>query len=141
MEWWGWVAWGITSVTAVAGLVFGIRAERRASRYKPLWVGASGNPIRYFNRTGEDANNVRVTVGEGRRKLGNEVTWHVPNDGHVEVNFAHDSSIADDVPWIKSVYWVRSSTGKSYVLGESWWEQLRRRRREARESGKAQKGV
>lgn len=59
MEWWGWAAWAVSTIAALFGLFFGIRAERRAS-YRPLWVLTANQEV--VNRTGEDAGNVLVFV-------------------------------------------------------------------------------
>lgn len=131
MNWWGWATWGLTTAIALGGLVLGIRAERRASRYKPHWSGQSGNPIRMYNRTGEDASNVQVVVGEGRRTQGRLVTSLVQPDEAVTVHFISAQSAPDNVPWIDHVRWVRTSTGRTYQTGERWLARQRRWRREA----------
>ena len=114
MEWWGWLAWAIAIAGGIAGTWLGIRAERRATHYEPLWVfdGKSG-AIQAISRTGEDAIHVKVEL-VGAQLQGSDTFQLVRNNEQVEV-------YAKDLPQRVGVYntyayvqWTRPKTGKNY---------------------------
>ena len=116
MEWWQWTTWGVALVSGIGGLVLGIRAELRGTRYRPRWTPEGGNRSMTFrNRTDEDAMNVRLNVSEGwflnnYRPYGavavDEIATFatVPRDPHAPATFAC------------LLRWTRASTGREYRL-------------------------
>jgi hypothetical protein len=108
MEWWGWAAWFVSTVAALFGLFFGIRAERRAA-YKPVWVVSPDHGV--TNRTGEDAGNVLVFV---QSMSGERTTYRA-------VSVAPDDTVSFMTSRLEGkvelfVVWVRPTTGRMY-----WW--------------------
>lgn len=109
MEWWGWAAWAVSTIAALFGLFFGIRAERRAS-YNPLWVLTQSQEV--INRTGEDAGNVLVFV---QSTTTGERTTHragsVAPDGAASFATSHIQGAREIF-----VVWMRPTTNRMY-----WW--------------------
>lgn len=113
MEWWAWIAWGVAIAAGVSGLVLGIRAERRATRYEPLWVTDTvGSSILFYNRTGEDATMVKVTLVGGSH-FGPDTFRLVPNDQSIPVS-PKQSGPTGGFNVIPYVEWTRPKTGKRY---------------------------
>lgn len=108
MEWWGWAAWFVSTVAALFGLLFGIRAERRAA-YNPLWVVTADQEV--INRTGEDAGNVIVFVQSLTGERSAHRAGSVAADG--AVSFA-TSPIHRKRELF--VVWMRPTTSRMY-----WW--------------------
>ena len=113
MEWWAWIAWAAAIVTGVSGLVLGIRAERRATRYEPRWVFSSlGSAVQVINRTGEDA--TKVTVGLfGADIRGRSAFDLVENNTTVEV-YPVQSGPTGGFNVNAYVEWTRHATGRRY---------------------------
>lgn len=113
---WSWLAsvelataasftgWFLTTAAAVAGLVFGIRAERRA-RYKALW--ARDPEGAFVNRTGEDVEFLMVFVAGAERPMAFE--W---------VSLADSTGV--EIPGVRRgqrvlFIWTRPLTGNMYT--------------------------
>lgn len=124
---WDWLAWSLTTLVAIGGLVLGIRAETRA-RYRPDFrVVVEDSKSRAINRTGEDATEIHaffLPSGGGAvftspfLAADNEVTFAMP-----------DLPTPDDRI---TVDWVRPLTGKRYrqVIrnahdNRSWQQRMR----------------
>lgn len=117
MEWWEWSTWGLALLTGIGGLVLGIRAELRSNRYRALWTPEGGDrSMTFYNRTGEDAMDVRLDVVHG---------WHLANYQPYAVVHADGAATFATVPASQSsttefaclFRWVRPSTGKEYRIG------------------------
>lgn len=108
MEWWGWAAWFVSTVAALFGLFFGIRAERRAA-YRPLWVLTANQEV--INRTGEDARNVLVFVQSTTGERTTHQTGSVAADDAVSFATSHIQGKREVF-----VVWMRPTTNRMY-----WW--------------------
>lgn len=113
MEWWQWVAWSVALLSGLGGLILGIRAERRA-RYRPLWTPEIERQSSLFhNRTGEDAINVRLDVGDGWRLTNYRPYSAVASDE--AARFATVPTPLDSkAPFSAVLRWVRASSGREY---------------------------
>lgn len=125
MQWWEWVIWVLAVFTGMSGLVLGVRAELRSTHYSTLWVIKAGNPVKVFNRTGEDATDVRLKVVRGALVGARSQYAHVEKDAAISAPIRPDSANMFAI----ELEWTRPTNGKRYRLGESWWARQSRWRR------------
>lgn len=115
MQWWGWIAWALSLATGMTGLVFALRAERRA-RYSRLWVVRT-EPPRVVNRTGEDASEVLVFVESDEKLLGCLKASTVAPDEELQLL---DEMVGASV----TITWIRPSSHRMYTWPwtfPTWW--------------------
>jgi hypothetical protein len=124
MEWWEWITWAVALSTGIGGLVLGLRAELRATRYAPLWALRVATPNRFVNQTGEDATSVTVRI-EGAMIQSTRTSFALVEAGK---SFEVLTKEREGFRW--EVAWTRPLTGKTYVSGERWGARLLRRQRE-----------
>jgi hypothetical protein len=124
----GWATWGVTAAIALAGLVLGIRAERRTSRYRPEWAFDIGIGTRVTNRTGEDAAAVKVQVTGDVRIVGRDSANLVAPGETFECRIvpAKEGTRAEN--FTVEISWYRRSTSKRYrqVAGSSRGQRVRK---------------
>lgn len=112
-----WIAWGVTTLIALGGLALGIRAELRAVRYPAEWaldVQKNRSLVTLYNRTGEDAANVRVLIRGGSADRGTTPLL-VAADETIELQVAPDRGQPDEFTVEIEVTWDRRKTGKAYT--------------------------
>jgi hypothetical protein len=99
-----------TVLAALGGLFFGIRAELRASRYRPFWEiypDRDTGEMVAKNRTGETALEV---VHQKPEKSMRESAAAVPIDGEFRLKVRDDGE--EGAPHL---FWVRPKTGQRYA--------------------------
>ena len=120
MDWSAWVAWSVTLVTALGGLILGIRAERRAPRYSETWIFRGGMPCVWINRTGEDALNVRIRANVSGQPEVSRLYPHVAPDTDVQLLVPGPAgAISRPFDMSYSIEWVRPADGKRYQFPKS----------------------
>lgn len=133
MEWWEFPAWVVTTLVAAGGLLLGIRAELRASKYRPHWDvddDRSAGAVSVTNRTGETAKNVAIVRHPaGREELSK--FFPIIADGETvqaAIPSSFDLGVLDPHIWIR---WDRATNGHTYrwddlrVDGRTWSQRLR----------------
>ncbi|GAA2176940.1 hypothetical protein GCM10009847_00870 [Leucobacter tardus] len=113
MDWWEWVTWGGTALIAAAGLVLGIRAERRVS-YRKHWVVVDG-PVTYvINRSREDATRVNIEFFGADVVSGSTMRPFVEADKVLALTLRTPERKVAEVGW--RISWTRPLTEKRYHL-------------------------
>lgn len=98
-----------TVLAALGGLFFGVRAELRASRYRPTWEiypGEQNGTMVAINRTGETA--LQVVLQKPEKSMRESVPA-VPAGGDFHFTVRDDADAGEP-----HLFWVRPKTGRRY---------------------------